>query len=196
MPTKPFRSLSALVLGLAPLAAGTPDFNPVLAVAHQTWPEKQHLAVVCNASATWDGIQALAAAAAPGSLITVVDTRTASALPAALRVLEARKADFLVVMPTDPIYFDGGYQATLLVRGLAQRGVPSVGTSQAALRQGAVYAIGERTGGQLLVTDKVRGTVSVILPSRTASFAAGAAYAPNTSYLTGRGVQVSVTTVP
>lgn len=196
MPMKPFRSLSALVLGLAPLAAGAPDFNPLLAVARQTWPEKQHLAVVCNAAATWDGIQALAAAATPGSLITVVDTRTASALPAALRVLEARKADFLVVMPTDPIYFDGGFQATLLVHGLARRGVPSVGTSSVSLRQGAVYAIGEGTGGQLLVTDKVRGTVSVILPSRTASFAGNAADAPIASYVTGRGVQVSVTAVP
>ncbi len=189
MPMKPFRSLSALVLGLAPLAAGTPDFNPVMAVARETWPEKQHLAVVCNAAASWDGIQALAAAAAPGSLITVVDARTASSLPAALHVLAARKADFLVMMPDDPIYFEGGFQSTLLVRGLAQRGVPSVGTSSAALRQGAVYAIGEGTGGQLLVTDKVRGTVSVILPSRQAALSTA-------SYVTGRGVQVSVTAVP
>jgi hypothetical protein len=184
----PFRALTALVLGLAPLAAGTPDFNPVLAVARETWPEKHHLAVVGNYDLLQGDIQALAAAAAPGSRITVVDVRTASSLPAALRALRHRGAEFLVLMPRDPVFFEGGFQGTQLVRGLVRFGVPSVGTAPVAVSQGAVYAIGERTGGQLLVTDRLQGTVSVILPSRQAPATA--------SYVTGRGVQVSVTAVP
>ncbi len=190
MPMKPFRSLSALVLGLAPLAAGTPDFNPLMAVARETWPEKQHLAVVGNYDAIRQDVQALAAVAAPGSRITVVDARTASSLPAALRILDQRKADFLVMMPRDPIFFEGGVQGAKLVRGLAQRGVPSVGTAAVALDQGAVFAIGARTGGQLLVTEKLQGTVSVILPSRAAAPAALA------SYTTPNGVRVEVAALP
>lgn len=190
MPTQPFRSLCSLVLGLAPLAAGSPDFNPLMAVARTTWPEKQHLAVVGNYAAIREDVQALAAAAAPGSRITVVDARTVSSLPAALQILDQRKADFLVMMPRDPIFFEGGVQGTSLVRGLARLGMPSVGTAPVAVRQGAVFAIGARTGGELLVTERLQGTVSVILPSRQA------ALRPVERYTASNGVTVEVATLP
>ncbi len=186
-----FRSVLPVLLSLAPLGAGTPDFNPLLSVAQATWPEKQHIGVVCSYAASRDEVSALAASAAPGSRITVVDASTASALNSALQVLDKRKADYLVMLSGDPLYFEGGFQATQLVRGLAQMGIPSVGTSPAGVKQGADFAIGERTGHQLLVTSRLRGTVSVILPSRTAAFQGDAR-----SYRTGRGVEVDVLTAP
>jgi hypothetical protein len=189
MPT-PFRSALSLVLSLAPLGAGTPDFNPLLSIARETWPEKHHLAVVCNYAASKGAIEALAAAAAPGSRITVVDARSASRVDAALGILGQRKADFLVMVASDPVFFDGSFGATLLVNGMARQGVPSVGTRAVALRQGAVFAIGEGTGNQLLVTDRLRGTVSVIIPD-----AKVAALAP-ASTPADRGVSLEVVAVP
>jgi hypothetical protein len=43
-----------------------------------------------------------------------------------------------------------------------------VGTRPVGLKQGAVFSIGPDTNGELLVTQKLVGTVSVILPNRTA----------------------------
>ena len=66
--------------------------------------------------------------------------------------------------------------------------MPSVGTSPAALLQGAVFSIGARTGNLLLVTDKLQGTVSVVLPSRTV--------AVTTLPDSDRGVRVQVASLP
>jgi hypothetical protein len=122
-----------------------------------------------------------------------VDTRSASTLNGALQVLNARGADYLVMLPRDPIFFEGGFPATQLVHGLARKGVPSVGTTPMALQQGAVFAIGERTGNQLLVTDRLQGTVSVILPTRVA----GSVKVESTqAYRTPNGVEVRISTLP
>lgn len=183
-----FRSVLSLVLSLAPLGAGAPDFNPLLSVARTTWPEKQHIGVVCNYRESADQIDALAAAAAPGTLITVVDARSASHVASAEAILVRRQADFLVLLPRDPIFHEGGFVASQLVRGLARKGMPSVGTTLAALEQGAVFSIGAGTGNQLRVTERLRGTVSVVLPSRTASLQVPVEYA--------RGVKVEVAALP
>ncbi len=74
------------------------------------------------------------------------------------------------------------------MRGLARKGMPSVGTTLAALEQGAVFSIGAGTGNQLRVTERLRGTVSVVLPSRTASLQVPVEYA--------RGVKVEVAALP
>ena len=49
---------------------------------------------------------------------------------------------------------------------LAYKGIPTIATTPKAIAQGAVFAIGEATGMNLLVTDKLIGTVGVILPQR------------------------------
>jgi hypothetical protein len=187
------RSILPALLSLAPLGAQSGDFQAVMEVAKTTWPYKHHLGVVCNYEASKDQIADLAGSAASGSLITVVDTRSASSLNGALQVLNARGADYLVMLPRDPIFFEGGFPATQLVHGLARKGVPSVGTTPLALQQGAVFAIGERTGNQLLVTDRLQGTVSVILPTRVA----GSVKVESTqAYRTPNGVEVRISTLP
>jgi hypothetical protein len=187
------RSILTALLSLAPLGAQGGDFQAVMEVAKTTWPYKRHIAVVCNYEASKDQIADLAGSAASGSLITVVDARFASSLNGALQVLNTRGADYLVMLPRDPIFFEGGFPSTQLVHGLARRGVPSVGTSPLSLRQGAVFAIGERTGNQLLVTDRLQGTVSVILPARMASTVKPES---TQAYRTSNGVEVRIDTVP
>ena len=187
MPT-PFRTIFPLVLSLAPLAAQDAEFTSVLSVARTTWPAMQHIGVVCNYGESRAQIDALAASATPGSLITVVDARYATQVGSAQAILAERNADFLVLLPRDPIFREGSFVSTQLVYGLARRGMPSVGTSPTALLQGAVFSIGARTGNQLLVTDKLQGTVSVVLPNRTVAVAT----LPDSD----RGVRVQVATLP
>ncbi|MBK8725468.1 MAG: hypothetical protein IPL96_05280 [Holophagaceae bacterium] len=117
-----------------------------------------------------------------------MDARSATHVFSAEAILANRQADFLVLLPRDPIFHEGSFVATQLVRDLALKGMPSVGTSAAALQQGAVFSIGAGTGNQLLVTNRLRGTVSVVLPNRAVAFAA-----PVTD---GRGVTVEVAALP
>jgi len=42
--------------------------------------------------------------------------------------------------------------------------VPSVGTDPRAVAQGAVFSMGDGTHGEIMVTNRLRGTVDVILP--------------------------------
>ncbi|HEY3270389.1 MAG TPA: hypothetical protein VGJ89_04170, partial [Geothrix sp.] len=58
------------------------------------------------------------------------------------------------------------FAASLAITQLGKRGVPAIGTTAVALKQGAVFSIGDGTKGELLTTDRLIGTVDVILPSR------------------------------
>ena len=162
-----FRALA--IVGFASLAAAAADFNPLMNVVRATWPERQHIGVICNYPLVQEQINQLASAAGPDARITVVDTRIPRMGPHAAQMLANRNADFLMLVPGDPHFGDGRFDATNLVRHLALRGIPSVGTSPEAVKQGAVFAVGDGTKGELLVTDKVRGTISVILPDKVFS---------------------------
>jgi len=61
---------------------------------------------------------------------------------------------------------DYSLEATRTVRFLASHGIPTISMSSQALQQGAVFALGERTQGELRVCDKPQGTIRVALPSR------------------------------
>jgi len=50
------------------------------------------------------------------------------------------------------------------VRYLASFGVPTISTASVAMKQGAVFALGDRTRGELLVCKQPIGTISVALP--------------------------------
>jgi hypothetical protein len=111
----------------------------------------------------------LARAAGEGSLITVIDARVPDHANFAATLLANQKTDFVVLMPNDHAFCDGSFGATMAINRLASRGVPSVGTTPVALKQGAVFSMGEATEGQILVTDRLIGTVDVILPNRDLS---------------------------
>jgi len=158
--------LGVAALALTGLILTAEDFQPLMSTTQVAWPEKHHLGVICNYRASESDIWALAKAAGEGNLITVVDARTPEQASLAAAILANQHADFMVLMPRDRNFGDGTFGATVAVTRLANRGVPSIGTTQAALAQGAVFSMGDGTDGQILVTDRLIGTVDVILPSR------------------------------
>jgi len=158
-------SLSAAAIALAGLTLSAEDFQPLMKATQATWPEKQHIGVICNYRASEAQVWALAKAAGEGACITVVDARVADQSSAAAILLANQKADFVVLLPEDRLFRDGSFGATVAVNRLASRGVPAIGTTPKALKQGAVFSVGEGTEGQILVTDRLIGTVDVILPN-------------------------------
>lgn len=154
-------------LALAGTAAQATDFSPLMDVARATWPERHRMAVVADYARSRDEIQALAWAAGAGNTLYVLDTRTHSQVANAETILLNRvKPDCLVLLPKDPLVFDGSFQASVLLGHLAVRGIPTIATTPRSLSQGAVFALGPATWMELLVTDKTIGTVEVILPQR------------------------------
>jgi hypothetical protein len=159
-------SLGVAAIALTSLVLSAEDFQPLMKTTQATWPEKQHIGVICNYQANEAQVLALARAAGEGALITVADTRVAEQANAAATILANHKADYVVLMPQDRLFRDGSFGATLAVDRLAKRGVPAIGTTAVALKQGAVFSVGDGTDGQILVTDRLIGTVDVILPNR------------------------------
>jgi len=160
------RTLGTLALALAGLGLQAEDFQPLMKVAKTTWPEKTHLGVICDYRQSQAQVENLAMAAGPEARITVVDVHHFDQASLAAQILANRQANFLVLLPEDRLVRDGSYPATLAVRRLALYGIPAVGTTPKALNQGAVFSMGDGTQGDLLVTNKLIGTVSVILPEK------------------------------
>ena len=142
------------------------DFLPLMKTTQATWPAKQHIGVICDYSASQDAVKALAEAAGEGAFITVADTRSADKAVPAAHIIANRQADYLVLLPGDRVFRDGSFGASKAIDQLARRGVPAIGTTPVALKQGAVFSVGAGTNGELLVTDRLIGIVDVILPSR------------------------------
>jgi hypothetical protein len=159
-------SLGVAAVALACMILSAGDFQPLMRTTQIAWPEKHHVGVICNYPANKAEVWALAEAAGEGTLITVIDTRLPDRATLAATMLANRKTDFVVLMPKDRFFRDGSFGATVAVNRLASRGVPSIGTTPVALKQGAVFSLGEDTEGQILVTDRLIGTVHVVLPNR------------------------------
>lgn len=162
------RSLSALALmgTLVGSAAKAEDFSALMNVARQTWPEKVRIGVICDYSKNQEAVQQLALSAGTGRTLMVMDTHHASQIPLAQQRLILNKADYIVLMPGDPLVRDGSFDATLMVGRLALKGVPTLATTPIAMKQGVLFSIGEATGGELLVSPNPIGRVRVILPSK------------------------------
>jgi hypothetical protein len=157
-------TFGATAMALAGLALSAEDFQPLMNTTQTTWPEKHHIGVICDYQAHKAQIDALALAAGEGALITVADARRIDQAGAAASLLASHRADFVVLMPHDRYFGDGSFGATVAVNQLARRGVPAIGTTPVALKQGVAFSVGDGTEGQLLVSDRLIGTVHVILP--------------------------------
>jgi predicted nuclease with RNAse H fold len=160
-------------LALAGMAAQASEFTPLLSVSQATWPGKNRIGVVCKYADSQKEIQALREAASEDATITVVDARSESQPGQVRGILLQRKVDYLVLMPTGRVFREGTVGSTVLVRSLANAGVPSIGTTPRAIAQGAVFAVGEKTGWNLLVSDRPVGTISVVLPQKGQVFMGG-----------------------
>lgn len=165
--------LGTTVLALSGLAVQASEFTPLLSVAQATWPDKTRIGVVCNYASSKAQIESLRAAAGPGATITVVDAQLERHLAPARSILLDRKADYLVLMPRAGAFREGSFESTRLVRSMAVSGIPSIGTTPASLKQGAVFALGEKTAWQLQVTDRLVGTITVELPQKGQVFSGG-----------------------
>lgn len=163
---------SIFLSGLAALTlAGTPlratDFGPLMEVVRTTWPQKTRLAVVADYANSRAEIFALAQAAGSGTTLTVLDTRHGDQANVAATLLVHRvKPDYVVLLPRDRAVWDGSVPATILVRKVAEAGIPSIATTPRSLQNGALFAMGEATGLETLVTEKMIGTVEVTLPRK------------------------------
>lgn len=165
------------ILALAGSAAQASDFKPMMDVAQTTWPTKTHIGVIADYRQSRDDILDLARSAGSRCRITVLDVKQPSGVPVAGNQMACSiKPDFLVLLPRDPRVWEGSPNATRAIRQLAFHGVPVIGTTPMAIRQGAVFACGPETRLEVLVTERMIGTVEVILPRnlRTAGAAAPA----------------------
>jgi hypothetical protein len=161
-----YRTFAALTLGFACLGLAASEFTPLASVAKATWPTMNHVGVVCDAAAGRAEIQALREALGSDATLLVMDTRNSAELSRAVSGLRARNVDYVVLMPGDRIFRDGAFYSTALIGQLSIHGIPSVGTTEKAIQQGAVFAVGAGTGGELLVSNKLMGHISVILPDK------------------------------
>ena len=158
-------SIATLALVLVGLGLQAEDFSSLMQVTRETWPEKTHIGVLCDYRYSRPQVEALARAAGPESTITVAEIHRSDQANIGAQTVANSKADFLVLLPEDRLAGDGSLTATVAIRNLAQRGIPSVGTTPKALAQGAVFSIGDGTHGEVLVTDRTIGTVTVTLPA-------------------------------
>ena len=159
------RCLTLASLAVTALAAA--DYGPVMEVARTNWPGRTHLAVVARYSRSAEEIQALAEAAGPDRVITVVDCPGALQLESARAFLVRHvRPDILVLLEDDPLVRAGSFEATRLVDTASMAGVPTIATRPIAVRQGAVFAVGPETGMELIEAQHLIGTVNVVLPPR------------------------------
>ena len=158
-------TLGTAALTLASLGLQAEDFSSLMQVTKTTWPEKTHIGVVCDYRHSRPQVEALARAAGPESTITVANVQHAEQAKRGVQIVASSKADFLVLLPEDRVIGEGSLAATLAIHRLAQCCIPSVGTTPKALAQGAVFCIGDGTNGEVLVTDRSIGTVTVNLPA-------------------------------
>ncbi len=160
-----FAILATFVLAGTSAHAG--DFGPLMDVVRQTWPGRTHIAVVADYASSRDEIQELADAAGEGALITVLDIHdTTDPWRVPRTVLNRLRPDYVVLLSRDPVFREGSPVTTWLVGQTAQAGLPSVGTTPMAVRQGAVFAVGAGTGNELMVNPEIKGSIHVVLPVR------------------------------
>ena len=156
------------------------DLEALMGVAKDVWPEKTHLAVVCNYrdSATRDQVQDLALAAGSGRHITVFDIPHGGHVGGAACLVPRYNSDFLVLLPRDRAVHDGSMEASMLIARMTRHGKAVLGTTRAAFRQGAAFVLGPNTGGELLVNTRLQGIIDVILPDRARIYSHQAGLAP------------------
>jgi len=158
------RTLTLSTLALAGLSLSAGDFKPLMKVARATWPEKTTIGVICNYAVSAPEIRELAEAAGPETLIRVVDIQRRDQVFKAAGCLLDHNLDYLVLLTRDSVVPDFSIEATQAVRFLASHGVPTISTSSVGLRQGVVFAVGDRTHGTLMVCQRPLGTINVALP--------------------------------
>jgi ABC-type uncharacterized transport system substrate-binding protein len=153
--------LSATFLMTTTLAAG--EYEALGKAMRSAWPSVVSVAVVCDSANSKAAIEAITGAM-PGMKVLVVDVKGPQDMGKALAMLSARHPDAVVLVAGDKVAGDGTSAAAFLIQRMAAVKVPTVATTEAGVRQGAVLGMGAGTGGKLLANAKVAGVAGVSIP--------------------------------
>jgi len=146
----------------APLAAG--DYDALARTLRQAWPQCATVAVVCDTAGSKGAIDAITGAMA-GMKVIVVDVKGQQDIGKAVATLTGRHPDTVVLVAGDKVAGDGSGAAAFLIQRLGAAKIPTVGTTEQAVKQGAVFAVGPGTGGKVLGNTKAAGAAGVSLPA-------------------------------
>ena len=152
------------LLAWVSMAAWSGDFDQAIQTLKKTWPDKIVIAVVAEVSSSKPKIDALAAACGSGMKIAVIDVKGPQDLGKAVGALGGQRPHVLFLIPGDRLAGDGQPGATFLIQRLASQKIPTIATTEAGAKQGAVFAVGPGTGGKLLVNPKSATVAGVSLP--------------------------------
>jgi len=157
------RFIPRLILLSAALPAFSGDYDALVSTLRKTWPDKTHIAVVCDQGNSKGAVTALAGAAG-GMKVVLIDVKGPQDMGKALGTLSGQKPDVVVLVAGDRVAGDGSPAATFLIQRMAGAKVPVIATTEAGAKQGAVFAVGNGTGGRLLVNPKAAAAVGVQAP--------------------------------
>lgn len=158
--------LSAAALLATPLTAS--DYDAIGKALRHAWPQVVTVAVVCDSAGSKGALEAIAGAL-PGMKLMVVDVKGPQDMGKALGMLGSRRPDAVVLVAGDKVVGDGSSAASFLIQRMAAAKVPTVATTEAGVRQGAVLGVGPSTGGRLLGNAKVASVAGVNLPASATS---------------------------
>lgn len=165
----------ALLLGLAaPTFAG--DYDEVIRVARQVWPERRTVVVVCNKDASSMALMDLGSATEKIISLLVVNLSAARDIEKVVATVTRKPWNeiFVLLISDDPLTGDTSQAGAILVARMTARGIPVVGTTQGAIKLGAVFATGPGTGDKLATNPEAAKKVGVALPEVPAPAAAPA----------------------
>ena len=157
------RLIPRLLLLSAALPAFSGDYDALMSTLRKTWPDKTQVAVVCDQGSSKGAVTALAGAAS-GMKIMLIDVKGPQDMGKALGSLSGAKPDVVVLIAGDRVAGDGSPAATFLIQRMAGVKVPVIATTEAGAKQGAVFAVGNGTGGRLLVNPKAAAAVGISAP--------------------------------
>ncbi|HEX9082918.1 MAG TPA: hypothetical protein VF768_11605, partial [Holophagaceae bacterium] len=83
----------------------------------------------------------------------------------AISTLGSRHPDAVVLLAGDPVIGDGTSAATFLIQRMAAAKVPTAATTEQAVKQGAVLAVGPGTGGKLVANAKAASITGAAIPA-------------------------------
>jgi len=155
---------SAVFLALAASVLVAGDYDALISAMKKSWPQVNIVAVVCDTGASKAALATLTGSAG-GMTVVVVDVKGPQDMGKALSTLTSRHPDAVVLVASDKIAGDGTSAAAFLIQRMAAAKVPTVATTEAAVRQGAVLGMGHGTGGKLLANAKVAGVAGVTVPA-------------------------------
>jgi ABC-type uncharacterized transport system substrate-binding protein len=160
-------SLRACLVSI--LAAGTlmaGDYDDVLTTVKATWPERRTVGILCSLDGNQMALLDLTdAAKAKDFNVVVVNLTKPRELAKQMNALLSRHPDVILVMDDDPLVGVKTVNIRTMINQALTHGVPSVSITEAALKCGAVLAVGNDTQGRILVNMAVAKKLKLELPA-------------------------------